>query len=821
MENNPVVTEITPFINIEDEMKSSYLDYSMSVIIGRALPDFRDGLKPVHRRVLFAMHDLNNYSDKPYKKSARVVGDVIGKYHPHGDVAVYDTIVRLAQNFSMRYTLVDGQGNFGSIDGDSAAAMRYTEVRLDKIAKEFLEDLEKETVDFTANYDDTLKEPEVLPTKIPNFLINGTNGIAVGMATSVPPHNLNEVLEAIITTIENPEITISELMTIIPGPDFPTRGIIHGRDGIISAYNTGKGIIRVRAKADIEVDSKEKEKIIISEIPFQVNKAKLVERIAELVRDKKIEGISDLRDESNRVGIRVVVEVRKGFQANVILNSLFKYTSMQSTFGITLLGIDGKRPRIVNLKEYIELFIKFRKEVVIRRLNFELKKAENKAHILEGLKIAVENIDAMIELIKKAPAPNDAKILIVERFSLSQIQAQAILELRLQRLTGMERDKIIKEYEELIKFIEEVKIILSSDEKILEVVKKELIEIKEKYGDARKTRIEFTSEDLDAEDLINQEDVLVSITHTGYIKRISLETFKAQKRGGKGIKGQDLKDDDIVSDVFVASTHNYVLCFSDKGKCYWLKVYSIPPSVRVAKGKPIVNLINIGENEKIVALMPVTEFLESKSILFVSEKGIVKKTSLMNFSKSRSNGVIAINTDEGDVIKSVALVSTGDFVLLSTKNGKSICFKESDISLVGRQARGVRGIRLNTNDTIVGVDILNDFETKDHSVMTIFEKGYGKRTEISEFRVQSRAGKGVKSGKIAEKGGLIAAVLKVKEDDELMLVSDKGQTIRIELSKVRVMGRSTQGVKLMNLSDGEKIVAVARVLKEEDIDTEI
>jgi DNA gyrase subunit A len=813
-------TENTPFINIEDEMKSSYLDYSMSVIIGRALPDFRDGLKPVHRRVLYAMHDLNNYHDKPYKKSARVVGDVIGKYHPHGDTAVYDAIVRLAQDFSMRYPLVQGQGNFGSIDGDSAAAMRYTEVRLNKVAKEFLEDLEKETVDFTPNYDDTLKEPEVLPTKIPNFLINGSNGIAVGMATSVPPHNISEVLNALVQLAENKELTVSELMNYIPGPDFPTKGIIFGREGIISAYNTGKGIIKVRAKAEIETDSKEREKIIVSELPFQVNKARLVEKIAELVKDKKIDGISDLRDESNRVGIRIVVEIKKGFQANVILNSLFKYTAMQSTFGIILLGIDGKRPKILNLKEYLELFINFRKDLTIKRISFELKKAEARAHILEGLKIAVENLDSVVELIKKANNPNEAKTKLIENYKLSEIQAQAILDLRLQRLTGMERNKIIKEYEELIKTIEEYKSILASDDKILNIVKNEFEELKKSYGDARRTLIEINNEELNAEDLINQEDVFVTITHTGYIKRIGIETFKAQRRGGKGVRSQELKEDDAISDVFIASTLDYVLCFSDKGKCYWLKVYNIPSSSKLAKGKPIVNLVNINQDEKIVALLAVKEFSEEKSVFFVSEKGIVKKTSLMNFSKPRSNGILAVSTDSGDVIKSVTILSKEDYVLLSTRDGKSIFFKEADVSKTGRQARGVRGIRLNNDDIIVGVDIITDLEDKKYSIMTVFEKGYGKKTQISEFRVQGRSGKGIKAGKVGEKGGKIIKVLKVKEDDELMLVSSSGQTIRIQLSKLRIMGRATQGVKLMNLNNNEKIVAVARVLKEENINKE-
>lgn len=812
---------ISSVINIEEEMKGAYLDYAMSVIVGRALPDFRDGLKPVHRRVLFAMHELNNYHDKPYKKSARVVGDVIGKYHPHGDTAVYDTIVRLAQDFSMRYTLVDGQGNFGSIDGDSPAAMRYTEIRLDKIADEFLADLEKETVDFAPNYDGTLNEPTLLPTSIPNYLVNGSNGIAVGMATSVPPHNLSEVIKGLIAVIENREITTPELLEIIPGPDFPTKGIIYGREGIVSAYNTGRGIIRIRARAEVEQDKKGNEKVVITEIPYQVNKAKLIERIAELVREKKIEGVSDLRDESSRVGIRVVVDMKKGFQGNVVLNQLYKFTSMESTFGIIMLGIENNQPKVLNLKSYLNLFIEYRREVVTRRIRFQLKKAEERAHILLGLKIAVENIDDMIAIIKKAPSPNDAKEAIMAKYVLTEIQAQAILDLKLQRLTGLERDKIINEYNELVAKIAELKSILNDDNRVIGIVKNELIEINEKYGDKRQTEIVASTEEIEIEDLIVEEDVVVTTTATGYIKRMSIESFREQRRGGKGVKGQDLKDDDLVTDIFTASTHDYLLCLSDKGKCYWLKIYQIPQSNKGAKGKHIINIINVEQDEKIVATLPVSEFSDDKSVVIVSEKGIIKKTSLMNFSRPRAGGIIAATTDEGDVIETAHIVKEGDHILLSTKQGKSICFSESDVSKVGRTARGVRGVSLRDGDKVVGVDVLSNIDNPDYTIMTVFENGYGKRTEVNEFRVQGRGGKGVIAGKVGEKSGQVVAVFKVKEDDGLMIVSDSGQTIRINVKDIRVMGRSTQGVRLMNLSGEEKIVGVAKVLNEEASNIEV
>lgn len=812
---------ISSVINIEEEMKGAYLDYAMSVIVGRALPDFRDGLKPVHRRVLFAMHELNNYHDKPYKKSARVVGDVIGKYHPHGDTAVYDTIVRLAQDFSMRYTLVDGQGNFGSIDGDSPAAMRYTEIRLDKIADEFLADLEKETVDFAPNYDGTLNEPILLPTGIPNYLVNGSNGIAVGMATSVPPHNLSEVVKGLIAVIENREITTPELLEIIPGPDFPTKGIIYGREGIVSAYNTGRGIIKIRARAEVEQDKKGNEKVVVTEIPYQVNKAKLIERIAELVKEKKIEGVSDLRDESSRVGIRVVVDMKKGFQGNVVLNQLYKFTSMESTFGIIMLGIENNQPKVLNLKSYLNLFIEYRREVVTRRIRFQLKKAEERAHILLGLKMAVENIDDMIAIIKKAPSPNDAKEAIMAKYVLTEIQAQAILDLKLQRLTGLERDKIINEYNELVAKIAELKSILNDDNRVIGIVKDELIEINEKYGDKRQTEIVASTEEIEIEDLIVEEDVVVTTTATGYIKRMSIESFREQRRGGKGVKGQDLKDDDLVTDIFTASTHDYLLCLSDKGKCYWLKIYQIPQSNKGAKGKHIINIINVEQDEKIVATLPVSEFSDDKSVVIVSEKGIIKKTSLMNFSRPRAGGIIAATTDEGDVIETAHIVKEGDHILLSTKQGKSICFSESDVSKVGRTARGVRGVSLRDGDKVVGVDVLSNIDNPDYTIMTVFENGYGKRTEVNEFRVQGRGGKGVIAGKVGEKSGQVVAVFKVKDDDGLMIVSDSGQTIRINVKDIRVMGRSTQGVRLMNLSGEEKIVGVAKVLNEEASNIEI
>ncbi len=802
-------------ISIEEEMKGAYLDYAMSVIVSRALPDFRDGLKPVHRRIMFAMHDLNNYHDKAYKKSARVVGDVIGKYHPHGDSAVYGAIVRLAQDFSMRYTLVDGQGNFGSIDGDSAAAMRYTEIRLAKISDEFLSDLEKDTVDFVPNYDGTLLEPALLPTRIPNLLVNGTSGIAVGMATSVPPHNLTEVVSALITTIENPDISIPELLSIIPGPDFPTAGIIYGRDSLASAYSTGRGIVRMRARAEIEETKSGGERIIVTEIPYQVNKAKLIERIAELVKDKVMEGISDLRDESSRDGMRIVVDIKKGFQANVVLNHLYKNTVMQSSFSIILLGIHNNQPRVLNLKEYLNIFIDYRREVVTRRTRYLLKKAEERAHVLLGLKVAVENVDEVITIIKKSSSPIEAKTSLMAKFELSEIQTQAILDLKLQRLTALERDKIINEYQEIAARIIELKDILADDKKIMMIVKDELIEVRDAYGDKRRTEIIGSTEDFEDEDLITKEEVVVMTTASGYVKRVSIESFREQRRGGKGVKGQALKEDDIVSSVFVGSTLDYILCFSDQGKCYWLKIYKIPSAAKVAKGKHILNLLNLQEGEKIVATLLVKEFTEDKNIAMVSEKGIIKKTSLMNFSHPKSSGIIAVKTDEGDVIKSVKLVSKGDHILLSTREGQSICFNESDVTQVGRNARGVKGIELDENDVVVGAEVIHDLNDTKHTIMTIFEKGYGKRTEIKEFRVQRRGGKGIMAGKITEKVGLVTVVMMVREDDGLMLVSDGGQTIRMNIGDISIIGRATQGVRLMNLSGVEKVVGVAKIVNDE------
>jgi DNA gyrase subunit A len=802
-------------ISIEEEMKGAYLDYAMSVIVSRALPDFRDGLKPVHRRIMFAMHDLNNYHDKAYKKSARVVGDVIGKYHPHGDSAVYGAIVRLAQDFSMRYTLVDGQGNFGSIDGDSAAAMRYTEIRLAKISDEFLSDLEKDTVDFVPNYDGTLLEPALLPTRIPNLLVNGTSGIAVGMATSVPPHNLTEVVSALITTIENPDISIPELLSIIPGPDFPTAGIIYGRDSLASAYSTGRGIVRMRARVEIEETKSGGERIIVTEIPYQVNKAKLIERIAELVKDKVMEGISDLRDESSRDGMRIVVDIKKGFQANVVLNHLYKNTVMQSSFSIILLGIHNNQPRVLNLKEYLNIFIDYRREVVTRRTRYLLKKAEERAHVLLGLKVAVENVDEVITIIKKSSSPIEAKTSLMAKFELSEIQTQAILDLKLQRLTALERDKIINEYQEIAARIIELKDILADDKKIMMIVKEELIEVRDAYGDKRRTEIIGSTEDFEDEDLITKEEVVVMTTASGYVKRVSIESFREQRRGGKGVKGQALKEDDIVSSVFVGSTLDYILCFSDQGKCYWLKIYKIPSAAKVAKGKHILNLLNLQEGEKIVATLLVKEFTEDKNIAMVSEKGIIKKTSLMNFSHPKSSGIIAVKTDEGDVIKSVKLVSKGDHILLSTREGQSICFNESDVTQVGRNARGVKGIELDENDVVVGAEVIHDLNDTKHTIMTIFEKGYGKRTEIKEFRVQRRGGKGIMAGKITEKVGLVTVVMMVREDDGLMLVSDGGQTIRMNIGDISIIGRATQGVRLMNLSGAEKVVGVAKIVNDE------
>ncbi|GFO56779.1 DNA gyrase subunit A [Geomonas sp. Red276] len=805
-------------VNIEDEMKRSYMDYAMSVIVGRALPDVRDGLKPVHRRCLYAMYDMSNDWNKPYKKSARVVGDVIGKYHPHGDTAVYDTLVRMAQDFSLRYPLVDGQGNFGSIDGDRPAAMRYTEIRMEKLAHELLNDLDKETVEFGPNYDDSLKEPLVLPSKFPNLLVNGSAGIAVGMATNIPPHNLSEVVDGIVAIIENPELTFEELIELIPGPDFPTGGFIYGREGILSAYKTGRGIIQMRAKAVVETQKKtERQSIVVTEIPYQVNKARLIEKIAELVKDKKIEGISDLRDESDREGMRIVIELKKDENPQIILNHLYKQTQMQSSFGIIMLAIVHNRPRVLSLRETIDFFVEHRKEVVTRRTIFDLKKAEARAHILEGLKIALDNLDEVIALIKASASPAEAKEGLMTRFGLSDIQAQAILDMRLHRLTGLEREKILEELREIMKYIARLKEILASEKEILKIITGELLELKDNFGDARRSEIVSQTADISLEDTIVEEDMVVTISHTGYIKRNAVTLYRAQRRGGKGKTGMKTKEEDFVEQLFIASSKDYLMFFTDAGKVYWLKVYEIPEAGRAARGKAIVNLLNLAAGEKITTIMPVKEFVEDKFIMMATRNGVVKKTNLMEYSHPRLGGIIALNLDEGDKLISVALTDGKQDVLLASASGKSIRFKEDEVRTVGRVSRGVRGMTLEDDDVVIGMAILNEHFT-DSTLFTVTENGYGKRTEIGEYRCQSRGGKGVITIKTTERNGNVVDIHQVSDENDLMLITDQGKILRVPVAGFSIIGRNTQGVRLMVMEADERVVAVARLAEKEEVE---
>jgi len=806
-------------VNIEDEMRKSYMDYAMSVIIGRALPDVRDGLKPVHRRVLFAMNELGNDYNKPYKKSARVVGDVIGKYHPHGDSAVYDTIVRLAQDFSMRYPLVDGQGNFGSIDGDSAAAMRYTEVRMNRLAHELLADIDKETVDFGPNYDDSLQEPLVLPCKFPNLLVNGSEGIAVGMATKIPPHNLSEVIDGLIEIIDNPKVHFDELIAKIPGPDFPTGGFILGREGIREAYRTGRGIVQMRARALVEKDRRTgRESIVVSEIPYQVNKARLIEKIADLVKDKKIEGISDLRDESDRDGMRIVIELKKDCIPQVILNQLYKMTAMQSSFGIIMLAIVNGQPRIMTLREVLDKFIEHRKEIVTRRTIFELKKAEARAHILEGLKIALDNLDEVIEMIKTSERPAVAKQRLIERFGLSEIQAQAILDMRLHRLTGLERDKIIAEYEEIMALIKRLKEILASEVEILKIIKQELAEIKERYGDERRTEIIEKTGELSIEDLIVEEDMVVTVSHGGYIKRNAVSLYRAQRRGGKGKTGMRPKEEDFVENLFIASTHSYILVFTDKGKVYWLKVHEIPQGGRASRGKAIVNLLQVESGEKVCTILPVKNFEEGKFIVTATANGIIKKTELMAYSNPRAGGIIALTIDEDDELIEARLTDGEMDLILASRQGKSIRFPESDVRSMGRPARGVRGMNLEGNDRVIGMQAVT--ENTALALVTVTENGYGKRTDIAEYRVQSRGGKGIITIKTSERNGEVVAIRLVDEQADLMLITDRGKLLRTRVADIRQIGRNTQGVRLMVLESEERIVAVAKLAEKDEDELE-
>jgi len=809
-------SQIIP-VNIEDEMKESYLSYSMSVIIGRALPDVRDGLKPVHRRILFGMHEGGNAWNRPYKKSARIVGDVMGRYHPHGDAAIYDTLVRIAQDFSMRYPLVDGQGNFGSIDGDPPAAMRYTEVRLAKIAGELLDDLDKETVDFVPNYDGAESEPVVLPAKLPNLLLNGASGIAVGMSTNIPPHNLRELIDAIIAQVKNPEITVEELMEHIPGPDFPTGGFILGRDAIKSAYKTGRGILRTRAKAFIEKQKKgDKEVIIVTEIPYQVNKAKLIERIAALVKEEKIKGIADLRDESDRDGIRMVVEVKRGDIAEVVLNQLYKHTPMDSSFGIIMLALVGNQPKVLSLKEAIAQFVEHRKEVITRRTQFELAKAEARLHILEGLKIALDNLDQVIKLIRGSDSPAEAKEGLMRELSLSDKQSQAILDMRLQRLTALERDKILEERKGLIDTVKRLKEILGNEKLILDIAVDELEKIRSDYGDERRTEIMDSAEELSIEDLIADEDMVVTITHKGYIKTTPLSIYRSQRRGGKGRTGVSSKDSDFVEELFTASKHNYLLFFTNHGKCYWLKVHEIPEAGPTARGKAMVNLLNLANEERVQAVLPIIEFREDQFIIMATREGLVKKTKLMAYSNPRSGGIIAVNIREGDEVIGAALTKGNDDIFLACRNGKAIRFHETDVRDMGRTATGVIGIKLDDDDQVVSLEVIQD---KNAHILTVTDRGYGKRTTISEYRVTKRGGKGIITIRSTEKNGKVIRTLQVTNDTQIMLVTTpSGKVIRIKASGISVYGRGAQGLRLIDLDKDERVAAVAKVVEREDDD---
>jgi len=803
-------------VNIETEMRSAYLQYSMSVIVGRALPDVRDGLKPVHRRVLFGMWEASNVHNKPYKKSARIVGEVMGKYHPHGDAAIYDTIVRMAQDFSMRYPLVDGQGNFGSIDGDSAAAMRYTEIRMTKFAEELLSDIDRETVDFGPNYDDSLQVPLVLPSKIPALLVNGSSGIAVGMATNIPPHNLGEVIDGCLAIIADPNVTSEALSKIIPGPDFPTAGYIAGKKGIRDAYNTGRGIITMRAEAEIETRKGDREQIVITELPYMVNKARLIENIAEQVRDKKMEGISDIRDESSREGMRIIIEIKKGDNAGVVLNRLFKHTQLQCTFGIIMLALDNGQPKVFQLKGILKAFIEHRRDVVVRRSIFELKKAQDRAHVLEGLKVAIENIDEVIALIKKSKNGDEAKAELRLKYKFSDIQSQAILEMRLQRLTGLERDKIVAEFKEVMALIGRLKEILGSEKLIFGIITDELKDIKSRFGDKRRTKIIAESEELSDEDLIEEEEMVVTITHTGYIKRNPVDLYRSQKRGGKGSKGMETRDEDFVTSLFIASTHSQLLCFSDKGKIYWLKVHSLPLASRAAKGKAIANLLSLGNNEKIKAILPVKDFAEGQYIVMVTKKGIIKKTDLTLFSNIRASGIIALTTDLDDELIDAKISDGKSDIFLSTAEGMSIRFEEDQVRSMGRGARGVKGINVGKDDHVVGLEIFNK-ENKG-TVLAVTSHGYGKRTEIAEYRTQTRAGVGIITQKTTDKVGQVVGTRMVADEDDLMIITSKGQVIRMPAKNISVLGRNTQGVRLIKVNDDEKVVSFSPLVEEQDED---
>ena len=814
-------------INIEDEMKSAYIDYSMSVIVSRALPDVRDGFKPVHRRVLYGMQDLGVFSNRPYKKSARIVGEVLGKYHPHGDSSVYDTMVRMAQEWSLRYPLVDGQGNFGSVDGDSPAAMRYTEARLRKIAEEMLEDLDKETVDFTPNFDDSLTEPSVMPTKIPNLLVNGASGIAVGMATNMAPHNLTEVVDGIIAYVDNKDIDVEELLNYVKGPDFPTGATIYGYDGVREALTTGRGRIVMRAKAEIE-EVNGREQIIVTEIPYQINKAEMIKKTAELINDKKIEGVSDLRDESDRNGMRIVYEIKRDAIANVVLNKLYKYTSLQTSFSVNNICLVDGRPKLLNLRDMIQYFVEFRHEVVIRRTQFELRKAEERAHILEGLIIASDNIDEVIEIIKSSSSPDAARERLAERFGLSEIQTRAIVDMRLRQLTGLEQDKLRAEYDDLVKLIADLKDILAREERRMEIIKNELIEIRSKYGDARRSVIEYAASEMRMEDLIADEEVVITISHAGYIKRTNLTEYKVQNRGGMGSKGSATRDQDFLEHLFVATNHNYLLIFTEKGRCFWMRVYEIPEGNKTSKGRAIQNLINIPQDDKVKAYVKVNdltdkEYVENNFIVMCSKQGVIKKTSLEAYSRPRSNGINAITIRDNDELLEAKLTNGTNEIVLATSSGRAIRFNESTVRPMGRNASGVRGVSLApTNDEVIGMICVEDVYS---TILVVSEKGYGKRTYLNDpedqepvYRITNRGGKGVKTLNITEKTGKLLSILNVTDEEDLMIITRNGITIRMHIDTIRTMGRAAQGVRLINLKNNTGIAAIARVPRSEDED---
>ncbi|HHT50540.1 MAG TPA: DNA gyrase subunit A [Eubacteriaceae bacterium] len=799
-------------INIVDEMKTSYIDYAMSVIVSRALPDVRDGLKPVHRRILFAMNELGLTADKPHRKCARIVGDVLGKYHPHGDTAVYDALVRMSQDFSTRYPLVDGHGNFGSVDGDGAAAMRYTEARMTKIAYEMLRDINSNTIDYTLNFDETQKEPSVLPSRYPNLLVNGSSGIAVGMATNIPPHNLREVIDGVIEIIDNPDVTIDQLMKKIKGPDFPTGGIILGMNEVRSAYNTGRGKIKVRAKANIEQINNSRYRIVVTEIPYQVNKSRLIEKIADLVKDKRIEGVSDLRDESDRKGMRIVVELKRDVNPNVVLNLLYKHTQMQETFGVIMLALVNNEPKVLNLRQMLDHYLAHQREVIIRRTQFDLDKAEARAHILEGLIIALDNIDAVIKLIRSSKTVPIAREGLIENFSLSEKQAQAILDMRLQRLTGLEREKIEEEYKELIELIKKLKEILASDQLILNIIKEELQEIKKKYGDDRRTGFDIDVSEFDMDDLIEEEDVVITLTHFGYIKRLPSDTYRSQRRGGRGVAALSTREDDFVEHLFITSTHHYLLFFTNKGKVYRLKTYEIPEASRQARGTAIVNILQLDPGEVVTTLIPIKKFRPDRYLLMVTKNGSVKKTDLTEFDSSRRTGLVAISLREEDELIGVRLTNGEKEIIIGTKKGFAIRFDEKDVRPMGRTAMGVRGINLRKNDEVIGMDLVSERSY----LLAISNKGFGKMTDLDAYRTQARGGKGVTTYNITEKTGELVGIRVVTTEDEIMLINNHGIVIRIEASGISQMGRNTQGVTLMRVDKDDEVICAAKVYVSEE-----